>query len=673
MASVSLENNDQPFALLALTAADVAIMLRSGTMRVGARLGNLSLEDVSNDQVANPDFKKLLAIEGSELADFSYETFDPTDTEVFPGYNSAVRLRTGSLKFTFMEATVRNLYTWALRFARLKAVYDAASQAAVNRAAEVTRMHYDVVVKTPIVVLPRDGVTSEDALVFRLGEISAKNEYLADAGDTTTIDAGLRGINVTSDLFVDGKKTTLTMVDDVAITAAIRQIAKRNDAHKADTEVKTNMSDVKMSLTQRQYALLMSVLQSLPRALSDATEAATVESGTVTPQPQTPSESTAETSVDLRPELSVSERIKGNSELWTSLDVQFAISSIALEVFTEAAITLEDQKMHSIARFALVDTTLSMKQLNDGAMEAEFGLSTISFSSTRSGKTAFRDIIPAVTHGGKQIMMQYTKSGGPDGSALAIVTVDSPKIILSVDPLASLLEFAVSPFKTEDNAPPTHEQPEVEVVELDEEVSPKPASLSFRVEVIQSTIMVLADDADPKSQAIQLHVKEILLSQQSIMALKVDQLSMSFGRMDKMHERVSFLDRLNIALSLDTRQRGNEKLTSFDIDIPDPIIFRASYSDIMLIVNIVNKATAAATKAMSGGKEPNSIESKESRRTSIGGTSSIAPRPSTVAKSKPRRASVSTGRKSVDRAKVIVSKEQVRVRLKYADSSSKRT
>ena len=278
-------------------------------MRVGARLGNLSLEDLSEYQVANPAFKQLLAIEGSELADFSYETFDPTDEETFPGYNSAVRLRTGSLKFTFMEAPVRNLYTWALKFARLKAVYDAASQAAANRAAEVTRMHYDVVIKTPILMVPRDGTTSEDALVFRLGEISAKNEYLTDAGETTTIDAGLRGINVTSDLVVDGKKTTLTMVDDVAITAAIRQVAKRTDARKADTQVKTDMSDVKMSMTQRQYALLMSVLQSLPRALSDASEAATIESGTQTPVSEAPSEELPDTSVDLRPELSVSERI----------------------------------------------------------------------------------------------------------------------------------------------------------------------------------------------------------------------------------------------------------------------------------------------------------------------------------------------------------------------------
>lgn len=237
---VSLENNDNRFALLALPSADVAILLRSGTMRIGARLGALSLEDLTEGNVADPAYKKLLAIEGGDLADFSYETFDPTDSETFPGYNSSINLRAGSFKFTFMEQPIRDLYTWATKFARMKAIYDAASQAAVQRASEVTRVHYDVVIKTPIIVLPRDGIVSPDRLVLRLGEIVAKNEYMGDANDTATIDAGLRGINVTSEITIDDKTSSLQMVNDVAITAKIKQAggkSHRSDPERADNEV----------------------------------------------------------------------------------------------------------------------------------------------------------------------------------------------------------------------------------------------------------------------------------------------------------------------------------------------------------------------------------------------------------------------------------------------------
>jgi vacuolar protein sorting-associated protein 13A/C len=227
------------FALLALPSADVAVLLRAGTLRVSARLGALSLEDLSQPSVADPAFKKLLAIEGGDLADFSYETFDPSDNETFPGYNSSIHLRAGSFKFTFMEQPIRDLLTWATKFAKMKAVYDAASQAAVQRASGVTRMHYDVVVKTPIIVLPRDGLVSPDRLVLRLGEIVGKNEYLGDAEDTCITNAGLSGINVSSEIETNAMRSSLQMINDVAITAKITEVGgqtHRDNLDRADQE-----------------------------------------------------------------------------------------------------------------------------------------------------------------------------------------------------------------------------------------------------------------------------------------------------------------------------------------------------------------------------------------------------------------------------------------------------
>lgn len=425
------------------------------------------------------------------------------------------------------------------------------------------------------------------------------------------------------------------------------------------------MSDVKMSLTQLQYTLLMSIIQALPRALSSLSEPVAtgdtpLPSTAVSTAPATPMSET-DTQVDLQPELAITESKAGS--LWTTMLVDFTVNSISLEVYTVQAINAGDLETYSIARFGLMKTHVGLKQLSDGAMEAEFSLKTIAFTSTRAGKSVFRDIIPPASHDGNQVMVQYTKSGGPTGSATAIVTIDSPKIILAVDPLAALLEFAVSPFT--DSAPAE----EAEVAEVPEqqgktEAPAQPGSLSYRVEIIQSTIMVIANDSDPKSQAIQLQVKEVLLSQQSIMALKIGQLGMSFGRMDKLSDRITFLDRLNVALSLDTKRRGSQTTTSFDVDIPDPIIFRASYSDIMLILDIVNKATAATTKAMSGNSEPGAERrGSTDRRTSMSAPTRDGITESTSAAIVPtataRRSSVHTQKKTIDKAKVLISKEQV--------------
>ena len=666
---VSLENNEQQFALLALPAADVAIMLRGGTMRIGARLGNLSLEDVSEGQAAAPEFKKLLTIEGEELADFSYETFDPTDPETFPGYNSSVHLRAGSLKLTFMEKPIHDLAAFATKFARMKAVYDAASQAAVQRASEVTRMHYDVVVKTPIIVLPRDGVSSPDILVLRLGEIVAQNEYLGDPSDTSTIKAGLRGINVASEITVDGKSSKLQMVDDVAITANIKQranVTQSSDPKEADTEIVTKMSDVKMSLTQYQYTLLMEVVQALPRALGgDDEEEEDEETPPSTATPGTPADQSQESDarISLEPELAVatSDDIKDSvARIKTSL--VFTVGNIALEIYSVDALEDANLKQNSIARFALQGTHVELKQLSDSSMEVAFSLDTLSFVNTRAGNSVFRDIIPSSTHGGKQVMIQYTRSS--DGSALAIVSIDNPRFILAVDPLAALFEFAMSPFKSGDEAQ-IEPVPEEDEPEINEGPADTSGQMAVRVSVTDATVLVLANDSDPRSQAIELGIKEILLSKQSVVAFKVDKLGMSFGRMDRPNDRVRFLDELNVALSLDTRRQGSQQMTSFEIDIPDPVIFRASYSDIMLIMDIVNQASAAASRATAKDEKP-ALEDKGGRR------SSLLAEPSTVnstslapVKSHTRSTSVSKRRRSsVDKTRVIVSREQLKMNVK---------
>lgn len=421
-AQVSLENNDTRFALLSLPSADVGLLLRNNTMRVVTRLGDLSIEDTTNSQPANPAFKKILYIEGEELADFSYETFNPEDSN-FPGYNSSIHLRAGSLKFTFMEQPLHDLYVFGIKFARMKAVYDAASQAAVQRASEVSRMKYDIVVKTPIIVLPRDGNESKDALTLRLGEIVAQNNYLGDARDTSTIDASLSGINVTSELFKGDDSANLQLVDDVAITASVKQRAptsekdKQGDPHQADTEITTEMSDVKLQLTEGQYVLVMAVLEAVPRALSELDDededspdtpdtpselpTPIPEEGSPTPPPDTPSEASAKDGeISLAPELTITSKDDGVS---TSLDLVFTVQSIAMEVFSAAAFAAADLQKHSIAKISLIGSHLALKTLSNSAMEAEFSLKTLAFSSTRAGNSAFRDIVPELANDGNQL------------------------------------------------------------------------------------------------------------------------------------------------------------------------------------------------------------------------------------------------------------------------------
>ena len=111
--------------------------------------------------------------------------------------------------------------------------------------------------------------------------------------------------------------------------------------------------------------------------------------------------------------------------------------------------------------------------------------------------------------------VQYTVSPQPEGAAQALVTIDSPQVVLAVDPLYALTEFAVAPFKAES----PKEMPSGEVLsEKPKDDSPVKAasesSLSYRVEVRHSTVLILASDTDPKAQAIELSIKDVVVAQQ---------------------------------------------------------------------------------------------------------------------------------------------------------------
>jgi len=195
---VILLNASRAIATLDLSTADVALLIRGETLRVVGRLGNLTFADNSNAQFKHPALKEILSIEGSNFADFSYETFDPAE-ETFPGINSKVVLHAGSIKLNFLEQPLHDLYEFVFNLAKLKGLYDAAAEVAVQSASGIQRMQFDISVKTPIVVFPREPSTTEDALVLKLGEIIAKNQY------------------------PDGQVNRLKIIDDVEITANVIQ------------------------------------------------------------------------------------------------------------------------------------------------------------------------------------------------------------------------------------------------------------------------------------------------------------------------------------------------------------------------------------------------------------------------------------------------------------------
>jgi vacuolar protein sorting-associated protein 13A/C len=216
---VMLINSQISIATLSLSTANVALLLRPNTMRITGRLGSLSLSNDSKEYVVLSEFSQMMSIEGDDFAEFRYQTFDPKE-QAYAGIKSSVYFNAASVKFQFLERPLHDIYMFIFKLAKLKGFYDAATQAAVQKASEIERMQFEVGIQSPILVFPSNPAVSQDTLVMRLGAIGAQNKY---EGNLNKISGSLSGIQLTSTIHGDGVPLALKIIDDITITADITQ------------------------------------------------------------------------------------------------------------------------------------------------------------------------------------------------------------------------------------------------------------------------------------------------------------------------------------------------------------------------------------------------------------------------------------------------------------------
>ncbi|KAG6851060.1 hypothetical protein H0H93_002952 [Arthromyces matolae] len=594
---VILIHDSRSLATLSLSTADVMVFLQPKTLRVTGRLGSLALSNDSQAHSIREEFNHLISIEGENFAEFRYQTFDLHE-DAHPGIKSSLHFNAASIKFHFLEQPFRDIYFFVVRLAKLKGLYDAATQAAVQSAPSVERMQFEIYVKTPILVFPSDPSNSPDAVVMELGEITAHNspDMLVNK-----ITAGLSGIQLVSMIYSD-RSSILRIIENIDIEADIVQtigIDREIDHEYPDTQIAIKVSDVKLHLTQMQYNLFIRLSQSIPKVFEsppDYTSQPTASGDLMKKRAQ-------DSSVNLEPELSIDSETKN----WTSLDLVLRISAIKLHLYDANAASEKDMREHGIVKFALSDNTLRVKSLRDGSKEVQIILRSLTMTNTRPGNTRFREIIPAAKHDQNQFMILYTMSGSAD--SVLVVSVDSPEILLAIDPIFALWVFFKSPFAGSVSRP----RQELPVQETRVDLS---SSMNIRVDLHALSVSVLEDDSDSNCQSITLSVEQIHLSQQGAFAFSVNRLGMSLKHMGKPTESVRFLDDVDLTASVDSRSSALQMMTSIELAVK-PVVFRASYGDISMITSIINKVIALYASNSNFSNDSVQVKAASSAVTSV--------------------------------------------------------
>lgn len=389
-------------------------------------------------------------------------------------------------------------------------------------------------------------------------------------------------------------------------------------------QIHGEMSDLNLKLTQTQYKFLLQLSQSIPAVFAGDTEEEDHANDPPTPASSVPGDPETDkgastlpivsNSADLHPELGV------RPGTWTKVDLVFKVGQIGMELFeSDSNKPIGDLHAASLSRAYLDSTNLKLRMISDGSLESELLVKSFNIKdSRRMGTNKFRNIMSSSNTEGSQFMASVRISGGSEKNLVALLTVDSPRIIFALDYI-----FALKDFVMDGLAKPT----EVLDVEFDEgsdsddsqsgittgsalrsqkgdttskardakktsTQSGQSMNISYRVDVVDSQVILIANPSSSSSEAIVLGTKQILLSQQHALTLQISRVGMFLCRMDKFDEnRLRVLDDFNLNVSLDNKDLGPFNiLTNIAVNI-DPLVLRVSLRDILLATQIMAKAS----------------------------------------------------------------------------------
>jgi vacuolar protein sorting-associated protein 13A/C len=637
-----LNNDGVRLATGELSLGDLSTILTDGQINVAAKFANFTLTDnlsTSSGQQHTTN-NQLLTIQGEELIDLRYNSFI-NGREDYPGYDHALYLRMGSAQFNFLEQPVHQFMDYLSKFAEMKSTYDMARQAALSSAQQLgqaaTKMHFDVVIKTPVVLFPEFHQNASDVVVAHLGEIWASNKFVDESdGCINTIRAGLRAINLTSKFYIareeqQAQLQTLPIVDDIDLNLDIK-VPQEVSTTRANVDICGSIKDVTMRLTERQYVFLMEAINMISRVFSTNPEQEEVTTISGSSSSALESTTTLKAPAPRKPIEMFTEDDKSNA--LPRIQLTLNAKTIGLEIYMNKNETIKNvQEPTSLARIALNNSDVKFHMYQDNSMDVNLVVHSLTVDDTRPGvNSKFKHIVPVIENGHQFELQLDLKEPDPVRSGIVVMTVKDPKVILSLDHAFMLRDFFTLPFNgkptTADQAEHRRNSTASQHHNIDDSQQQQQQQggmeLSYLLNVINAEFILLANPDRSDSEAVVLSTQELMITQQTKTSLVVKQMGMFLCRMDmRKKSTLRFIQPFDVNLSMNSNPKNEQGGTLTDLVMNiDPLVLRLSYRDAMLVTNIFNKAFELYNASVSSDNKMSSADYATSLLTSsAGGTS----------------------------------------------------
>lgn len=630
MKSINMILNDDGIKLATLTLdkADISLFMLPDSMRLKSKIGGLNLID--NDI---HEGRKLISIQGDDLADLYYETYD-VETNTLP-YTSLVRFESRSMIFNVFEDSFSRIYEFINHFQRMKYIYDAARDAALDQATNVDspdKIMFDILVRAPIFVFPKPVDPADDvfdSITLNLGEIHTSNEIIEKDGIFfNMIKAGLSNTKILSSFVVgeNYERQDLEIIDKLDINFDIDYY--EGDTHTLNRSkmiINGNLQGNEIKLTELQAYTMLQISQTVPRIFqnnsvndneiediqNDATNA-----NLLLMRDKSPERTELSADNQISTQLTTSEATETGSKNIDNLTVEltFHIPILCLSLYSDTT-NIVDISSHALSEFSLNELAVSFKMAENGDYDSDFHIRSFVVKDVReSKKNIFTDIIPEVNNNGYQFVSKITKE---KKNSTVDLTIDSPTVILAMDYLFAVKKFADYVTRkpksityrelTDINYGVNIDQAlEQDYNKYDDDEEQIQNSINYIINIFNPSILLLANPELKESDAIVLRITQILLCISDVNKINAFGIGMFLKNMAT-NSKLRILNDFSFDFAMD--DRGSDKtsfLTSISSNI-QPLLLRLSLRDVYLALEIFNKASAMYNDASNGnidGFEP---------------------------------------------------------------------
>lgn len=610
--SISVVLNDEgiKLATLQLTTAFVNVLVLPEKMKVYAKLGALTLHDEVNEGSSRDSrMRKILSFDGDNLAEVTYETFDLSDKSL--DYQSYVDFKVGALRINFVEGPINKVFNFLTKFQKMKTLYDTARDSAFNQVnIQDLNMAFNISIESPVFVFPKLSEYSDeiyDDVTFYLGEFTTSNKFIRqENGFINKINCGLRSIRLTSTFSqFNDEIQSLEIIDNVDLLFDIDIYDQAIDRPKQI--ILGTLSNVDSNLTELQFNYLYLLSQTFSSAfVIDGTTLTEIEESALNANNViTPNATYSTTQEHIKNTLSASTVLNNADPESIKLDVKFRIPQISLTVHDHTE-DVKDLSQSAVSKFSLNEIGLDFAQKENSHFKANFYIGALTAEDIRQKKdNKFTEIIPKINGDEHQFSATATTEGPADDKVtFVMVKFNSPKVILSFDYIFALKSFLDSGLKVpinfkineanefsnrEDTSFYEMESITQESVESSENAVQ--SRLGFSVNVVDLSLILLADPTSTSSEAIVFKIEQVLLSKQNITSASANNVGMFLCKIDQLEEtRIRIIDDFSSSISIDQRDTTSSSFIS-DIQIAvEPLVMKVSLNDINLAISIFNKA-----------------------------------------------------------------------------------